>query len=180
MVASHVRTRALKNMESSLIQSQFGHLLYQQIPSQLYMIVIIAANKTSVVIYCHVTNHPKAQWLKTRRYIVFHDSLGCVFPLLTSPGFIHIVLFSSWRYWELVQEKLSLLFSPDLCHSLSSIYNNRVKYTVFLSSGSHSSKRTELRRGVWEFLIYSWSVRSTSDNLDLHLASEVGRTGTIF
>ena len=101
MVASHVRTRALKNMESSLIQSQFGHLLYQQIPSQLYMIVIIAANKTSVVIYCHVTNHPKAQWLKTRRYIVFHDSLGCVFPLLTSPGFIHIVLFSSWRYWEL-------------------------------------------------------------------------------
>ena len=37
MVASHVRTRALKNMESSLIQSQFGHLLYQQIPSQLYI-----------------------------------------------------------------------------------------------------------------------------------------------
>lgn len=60
MVASHMQTRALKNMESSLIQSQFGHLLHQQIPSQLYTIVIIAANKTSVVIYCRVTNHPKA------------------------------------------------------------------------------------------------------------------------
>ena len=94
-------TIPISNLLLGLIQSQFGHLLYQQIPSQLYMIVIIAANKTSVAIYCHVTNHPKAQWLNTRRYIVFHDSVGSVFPLLTLPGFIHIVLFSSWRYWEL-------------------------------------------------------------------------------
>ena len=77
-------------------------------------------------------------------------------------------------------KRSSLLLSPDLCHSLSSIYNNWVKYTVFLSSVSHASIWTELRRGVWEFLTYSWSLRSTSDNLDLHLASEAGRTGTVF
>lgn len=45
---------------SALIWSQFKHLLYQQIPSQLYPIVIIADNKTSMVTHCCATNHLKA------------------------------------------------------------------------------------------------------------------------
>lgn len=47
--------------------------------------------------------------------------------------------------------------------------------TVFLCSVSYSSKWSNLKWGPWEPLIYSYSVIRIGDNLDLSLASEVGR-----
>lgn len=47
-----------------------------------------------------------------------------------------------------------------------------MKQNVFMSSVSHSGKLSNLRRGPWESLIYSWSALSTG-GLGLQLVSEV-------
>ena len=49
--------------------------------------------------------------------IVFHDSLGCVFPPLILPGFILIMLFSWWRYWELGSAGIADTAGPTLSQS---------------------------------------------------------------
>lgn len=50
---------------------------------------------------------------------------------------------------------------------------------AFLSFVSCSSKLSDLRRGSWGSLIYSWLVGSTGDNPNLQLVSEVGRSSPV-
>lgn len=108
--------------------------------------------------FIHYANVMKASWKTLKKG--FRALLGQW--IHSSAG--NVVHLEKPQRLRMPSQYLALCISSIWLFLSCILYNKLVNVSVCLSSVSHFSKLLNLRRGLWEPLIYSWSVRSIDDN----------------